>query len=124
MYLATGAWWLLVVLLGVWGFDRPRFSRATTLGGINWLPASALPKPGKAYWWPRLSIVAGLASTVNTPGRSLVSGDPAGYLIGIAAVMGDLAESLIKRQTHVKDSGQFMPGHGGMLDRIDSLLLP
>ena len=45
-----------------------------------------------------------------------------GVLLGTAAVLGDLAESLIKRQTHVKDSGDIMPGHGGMLDRVDSLM--
>lgn len=45
-----------------------------------------------------------------------------GCLVGIAATLGDLAELLIKRQTHVKDSGQFLPGHGGIMDRIDSLL--
>ena len=45
-----------------------------------------------------------------------------GFLIGIAATFGDLAESLLKRQTGVKDSSNIVPGHGGILDRFDSLL--
>ena len=45
-----------------------------------------------------------------------------GLLLGFAAVIGDLAESIIKRSTGVKDSGSFLPGIGGALDLVDSLL--
>jgi phosphatidate cytidylyltransferase len=45
-----------------------------------------------------------------------------GLLLGFAAVIGDLAESIVKRSTGVKDSGNFLPGIGGALDLIDSLL--
>ena len=45
-----------------------------------------------------------------------------GLLLGTAAVIGDLAESLVKREANIKDSSNILPGHGGALDMLDSFL--
>ena len=46
-----------------------------------------------------------------------------GLLLAVVATLGDLVESVAKRETHIKDSGNIIPGHGGIWDRFDSCLL-
>jgi phosphatidate cytidylyltransferase len=82
----------------------------------------------KKTWEGLLGSVV-LASVVGVLGvHFLLEGDPAvGALLGVATVavatLGDLGESMIKRDLELKDMGTLLPGHGGILDRIDSMLL-
>ena len=118
-----GLWWLLTLLLGVWGFDTGAFFAGHFFGRHKLAPSIS---PGKTWEGVAgglvFSVIAALLFTVRPLGVSWYLAILLGLLIGVAATLGDLAESLIKRQTHVKDSGMIMPGHGGILDRIDSLL--
>ncbi len=128
--LPDGMWWTLVVLPGVWAVDSmayvvgsqigrhkmaPRLSPKKSwegyLGGIVFgIPITAL----LAWLWQNL---AGTATAV-TPLRAAWLA----LAIGVLTVLGDLGESMIKRQFGVKDSGHLLPGHGGIFDRIDSWL--
>jgi phosphatidate cytidylyltransferase len=56
------------------------------------------------------------------PDVSFVHAIVLGTVVGLMGQIGDLAESLLKRSVKLKDSGSILPGHGGMLDRLDSLL--
>ncbi len=119
----AGIWWLLVVLLGVWGFDAAAFFSGRYFGRHKLAPMISPAKTWEGVAGGLVfSIIACLLFTIVPLHVPWYLAILLGVLIGGAATLGDLAESLIKRQTHVKDSGQIMPGHGGMLDRIDSIL--
>lgn len=66
---------------------------------------------------------ASLASLWYLPALPLAHALPLGLFAGAVGQLGDLVESLLKRSTGIKDSGGIVPGHGGMLDRIDALIL-
>lgn len=121
--LGAGLWWLLVVFGGVWGFDTGAFFAGHFFGRHKLAPQISPGKTWEGVFGGLIfSIAAALLFTTLPMGVAWYLAVPFGIVLGVAAVLGDLAESLIKRQTHVKDSGQFMPGHGGMLDRLDSIL--
>lgn len=123
LYIPPGVWWLLLVFLGVWGFDSAAFFTGRYFGRHKLAPNISPAKTWEGVLGGFVvSIIAALLCAVRPLGVPWFLAIMLGILVGIAAVVGDLSESLIKRQTHVKDSGQIMPGHGGMLDRIDSLL--
>jgi phosphatidate cytidylyltransferase len=119
---STGFWWVLVVLLGVWVFDSAAFFTGRFLGRHK---LAALVSPSKTWEGVIGGIIGGIAVTLLTTRPLNIPFYHAiilGLLISVAGQVGDLAESLIKRQTHVKDSSHLIPGHGGVLDRIDSQL--
>ncbi|MFL5629249.1 MAG: phosphatidate cytidylyltransferase [Ktedonobacteraceae bacterium] len=121
--LPRGMWWVLAALLGVWGFDAAAFFAGRYFGRHKLAPRISPNKTWEgALGGLVLSIVASLLFTVKPLGLPWYLAVLLGLIIGVAAVLGDLAESLIKRQTDVKDSGQLMPGHGGLLDRVDSVM--
>jgi phosphatidate cytidylyltransferase len=114
--------WVMALLILSWVCDSCAYFVGGAIGRVRLAPHIS---PNKSVE----GAVAGLVgAAIVGPLLGLPLGMPpllmAGYGIAIAAatIVGDLVESLIKRQTGVKDSGILIPGHGGLLDRMDSLL--
>ncbi len=120
--LEAGRGWILLLVLGVWSYDTGAYLVGRQIGRHKFLVHIS---PSKSVE----GLVGGLvATTVVTMamlaglGQNAIGGLVLGPLLGLAAQAGDLAESMLKRAAGAKDSGTLIPGHGGILDRIDSFL--
>ena len=117
-------WWMMVMLFGVWAFDSAAYFAGRFFGKHLLAPSISPAKTWEGVvGGTLLALVAVyIFSRYTTPSLAWYHVLALGVVISFAATIGDLAESLIKRQANVKDSGSFFWGHGGVLDRIDSLL--
>jgi phosphatidate cytidylyltransferase len=114
--------WILLLILGVWAYDTGAFIIGRRFGRARFLEHIS---PSKTY----AGLIGGLVATTlvigamlwalgEQPGMTLILGP----LVGLAAQAGDLAESMLKRAAGAKDSSRLIPGHGGILDRVDSFM--
>ena len=114
--------WLLVLELTVWSFDTIANLTGRTVKKGRYLNHLSPNKTSSGVIGGTVAavIVAGLLSTAA--GQWLPGGLLLGLLVAIAGQSGDVAESMLKRTAGAKDSGNLIPGHGGILDRVDSFL--
>ena len=121
----SGAVWLLYVMILVWGADSGAYMFGKMFGKHKLAPRTSPKKSwegfiaglvGSAAFWCLMTLIPGV--TMSIPQAMAF-----GLISGLMGVLGDLAESRIKRNSGFKDSGTIMPGHGGLLDRCDSLFL-
>jgi phosphatidate cytidylyltransferase len=123
-HLSAGRYWLLFGLVVNWIGDTGAYYVGRRWGRHKLAPVVS---PGKSWEGAAASaVVAVLFGTIYLPwmipGVSVGMAALVAVLANAAGQLGDLAESAIKRGAGVKDSGRMLPGHGGMLDRLDSTL--
>jgi phosphatidate cytidylyltransferase len=118
-----GLAWALTVILVTWVGDSAALLAGRALGKRKLAP---MISPNKSQEGALAGLLASTAvGAVSFEGFGLGEwwmGLLVGAVIGLAGQIGDLAESVLKRQARVKDSGSIVYGHGGVLDRIDALL--
>ena len=115
---------VLIVLLIAWLADTGGYFAGRFLGKAKLYEAVSPKKTWAGAWGGIAGSIAGVAALklISAPWLTWVDVFALAIPGGILGQLGDLAESLIKRSVGVKDSGALLPGHGGILDRIDAVL--
>ncbi len=128
--LQEGMWWVLLVLPAIWLADAGAYFIGRAIGRHKLSPRLSPKKTWEGYIGGVVVALIGTAllavlwGSLAGQGSAITPLDGAilGLVLGVVAPLGDLGESMIKRQFGVKDSGKILPGHGGAFDRIDSWL--
>lgn len=123
-----GAYLVLAVFIMIWLNDTGAFIVGSTMGRHRLFERISPKKSWEGFFGGLVFniIAAILYWSYGNPGimhHSVCAWISLAVLVTLFSTWGDLIESLIKRSLHIKDSGNIIPGHGGILDRIDSLLL-
>lgn len=113
---------ILVSLICIWVNDTGAYCVGCTLGRHRLCERLSPKKSWEGFFGGLFFVVAGMVIYALIINANMLLYGIYGALICIFATFGDLFESLLKRNAGVKDSGNIIPGHGGILDRIDSLL--
>ena len=125
-----GVWWFMLILPLVWAADTGAYSIGAAYGSHKMTPRLSPKKSWEGYFagiFTAVLVGGFFAYAFSTMGPrplsgliSPLQGAMLGLVIGALAPLGDLGESMFKRQSGMKDSSNVFPGHGGFLDRIDS----
>jgi phosphatidate cytidylyltransferase len=121
-WLGGGQAWLVVCVLGVWAFDSGAYAAGRTWGRRGFMTHISPKKTLEGVVGGIVVATIVTALTLWLAGAEPIGAIVLGPAIAVAAQAGDLAESLLKRAAGAKDSGALIPGHGGMLDRVDSII--
>jgi phosphatidate cytidylyltransferase len=119
-----GNWLIVAVMVLVWAADIGAYFSGKALGRRKLAPQVS---PGKSWEGLIGGLITSLLITVGVglyqswSPRALVLAFLGAGLVVVISVVGDLTESMFKRSSGIKDSSQLLPGHGGVMDRIDSL---
>ena len=128
--LPHGGWWFMLVLPCVWMADSGAYSIGRAYGKHKMAPRLSPKKSWEGY---TASVFTGMLAgaffvfVYSKYGAlagdiTLLQGALLGLILGALTPLGDLGESMIKRQSGIKDSSDIIPGHGGFFDRVDSWL--
>jgi phosphatidate cytidylyltransferase len=119
-----GPWWTLMLLLVTWSADIGAFAVGSALKGPKLWPRFSPNKTWSGFVGGLLAAMATgtLMTALSAFQLNLLAAALIGLVVGLATMAGDLWESALKRRFGVKDSGDLIPGHGGLLDRVDGLM--